>query len=132
MIRSFTKIAFLFIGLLFADKLFSQEEDLLNLVEENKDAKPKKVYATFKTSKIGNAQSIETVKKNHLDFCISHRFGNIYDKHLKDPVNEMFQSAFGLDNAADIRISFDYGLLDNLSLGIGRSKMNKLIDGNLK
>lgn len=123
---------FIFCVSLFITTKIHSQEDLLSLLDENKDDKPKKVYATFKTVKIGNAQSIETVKKNHLDFGISHRFGNIYDSNLDNPVNEMFQSAFGLDNASDIRISFDYGVLDNLSVGIGRSKMNKLIDGNLK
>ena len=64
-----------FIALVFTTKIFSQE-DLLSLIEEKDDA-PKKVYATFKTMRIGNAQTIETVKKNHLDFRISHRFGNV-------------------------------------------------------
>jgi hypothetical protein len=108
------------------------QEDLLSLVEDKKDEAPKKVYATFKTVKIGNAQTIETVKKNHLDFRIAHRFGNIYDANLKNPINETFQTFLGFDAATDIRISFDYGLLDNLSIGIGRSKYNRLLDGNLK
>jgi hypothetical protein len=108
------------------------QEDLLSLVEDKKDEAPKKVYATFKTVRIGNAQTIETVKKKHLDFRIAHRFGNIYDANLKNPINETFQSFLGFDNASDIRISFDYGLRDNLSVGIGRSKFNKLADANLK
>jgi hypothetical protein len=29
-------------------------------------------------------------------------------------------------------VSFDYGILDNLTVGIGRSKFNRLVDGNLK
>jgi hypothetical protein len=118
-------------GLSFPIISFSQE-DLLSLVEDKKDEGPRKVYATFKTVRIGNAQTIETVKKKHLDFRIAHRFGNIYDSNNSNPINETFQSYFGFDNATDIRISLDYGLLDNLSIGIGRSKFNKLIDGNLK
>src|SRR5882762_3601176 len=114
-----------------SNMLFSQD-DLLSLVEDKKDEAPKKVYATFKTVRIGNAQTIETVKKKHLDFRISHRFGNIYNSDLSNPINETFQTFLGFDNANDIRISFDYGLLDNLSIGIGRSKLNKLVDGNLK
>ena len=35
------------------------QDDLLSLVEEPKDTKPKKVYATFKTLKIGNYNSIK-------------------------------------------------------------------------
>jgi hypothetical protein len=107
------------------------QEDLLNLVEE-KDAAPRKVFATFKTVKICNAQTIETVKKNHLDFRISHRFGNVYDANLVNPVNETFQTFFGFGNVRDVRFSLDYGILNNLTVGIGRSSMNKLIDGYVK
>lgn len=49
-------------GILIQSRVMAQE-DLLSLIEDNQDTKPKKVYATFKTVKICNAQSIETVKK---------------------------------------------------------------------
>jgi hypothetical protein len=40
------------------------QDDLLDLVkEEPKNEPAKEVYATFKTTKIVNAQNIETVKK---------------------------------------------------------------------
>jgi len=108
------------------------QDDLLSLVEEPKDTKPKKVYATFKTLKIGNAQTTETVKKKHLDYRISHRFGNAYDNTTKNPLNDAAQTGFGFDNASDIRNSLEYGILDNLSVGIGRSRLNKLVDGSVK
>jgi len=108
------------------------QEDLLSLVADTVKEKPKKVYATFKTVRIGNLQTIETVKKNHLDFRISHRFGNIYDATLKNPINETFQTFFGFGNVSDVRFSLDYGITDNFCIGIGRSTMNKLLDGNLK
>ena len=111
-------------------KLFAQE-DLLSLVDQ-KDEGPRKVYATFKTTKIGNAQSIETVKNKHLDFKISHRFGNISDANQKNPLNYTAQNFMGFDNASDIRFSFDYGLTENITLGIGRSRMKHIIDGNIK
>lgn len=112
--------------------LIPAQEDLLSLVEEKKDEGPKKVYATFKTVRLGNAQTIETVKKNHLDFRISHRFANIYNSDLNNPINETFQTYLGFDNASDIRFSLDYGVLDNLTVGIGRSRMNRLVDGSVK
>lgn len=109
----------------------SQEEDLLSLIAET-DQGPKKVYATFKTMRIANAQTIETVKKQHLDFRILHRFGNIYDATVPNPINNTFQTFFGFDQVTDIRFSFDYGITDKLCIGIGRSKLNKLFDGNFK
>ena len=108
------------------------QDDLLSLIDDKKDEGPKKVYATFKTVRIGNVQTIETVKKKHLDFRIAHRFGNLYNSDLKNPINETFQSFIGFDNVNDVRMSLDYGLTDNITLGIGRSKMNKLVDGTIK
>jgi hypothetical protein len=114
---------------LFAACAVRAQDDLLSLVEEDKDASPKQVYATFKTVKICNAQTIETVKKNHLDFRISHRFGNIYDANLKNPINETFQTFFGFGEVSDVRFSLDYGVTKDLTIGIGRSSMNRLLDG---
>jgi len=115
----------------FSIPLFSQE-DLLSLVEDKKEESHRKVYATFKTVRVGNAQTIETVKKNHLDFRISHRFGNIYDADQTNPANTLGQTFLGFDNATDIRFSFDYGLTDDITIGLGRSKMHHLIDGSVK
>lgn len=109
----------------------AQDTDLLSMVDDG-PKKSEPVYATFKTYRLGNAQTIETVKKNHLDFRIAHRFGNIYNTDLDNPINETFQSFFGFDNNTDIRFSFDYGLTDDITIGIGRNAMNKLIDGSLK
>lgn len=127
----FTKHFFTFL-FLFITVLALAQDDLLSLIENPDDKKPKKVYATFKSVRIGNAQTIETVKKKHLDFRISHRFGNIYDSELSNPINQTGQSFIGFDNSQDIRFSFDYGLSDHVTLGIGRSKMNHIVDGNLK
>lgn len=111
------------------------QEDLLSMVESEEDTKPKRVYATFKTVKVGNAQTIETVKRNHLDFRISHRFGNLYDTLGKDVgqrLNRTLQSFFGFDDIRDVRFSLDYGLTDDITIAIGRNQFNKLLDGSLK
>jgi hypothetical protein len=123
------RLFYLFI-LLNTSALVAQE-DLLSLIPDDK-AEDKKVYATFKTYKLGNSQTIETVKAKHLDFRISHRFGNIYNSTDPNPINQTFQTFFGFDAVNDIRFSFDYGLTDDITLGIGRSRMNKQIDGSIK
>ena len=125
------KLIFTLYVLLNSAAAFSQE-DLLSLVTDKKDEPPQKVYATFKTTRIGNAQTIEVVKKKHLDFKISHRFGNIYNSDLPNPINNTGQTFVGFDAVTDIRFSFDYGLTDDITIGIGRSKMNHIVDGNLK
>lgn len=118
--------------LLNSSFIFSQD-DLLDLVKEDPKNEPaKKVYATFKTTKIVNSQNIETVKKRNIDFRVTHRFGNIYNSSTNNALNDAAHNAFGLDNSTDIRTSFDYGITDNLTIGIGRSKYREMNDASIK
>lgn len=111
---------------------FSQD-DLLDIVKsDTKNEPPKLVYATFKTTKIVSSQTIETVKKRNLDFRVTHRFSNIYNSTSTNALNEAAHNAFGFDNASDIRISFDYGITDKLTVGIGRSKFREMNDATIK
>lgn len=110
---------------------FSQEE-LLNLLslDSNQTQSKELVTATWKSIRLANTQTTETIKKNHLEYRILHRFGNITNSQTS--FNQIAHTAFGLDNASDIRIAFDYGILDNLSVGIGRSRMKEMIDLSVK
>jgi len=74
------------------------------------------VIATFKSSRIINAQSVETVHKHDLVFMVLHRFGDFAGN------NGGTETFFGLDNSSDILIGFDYGLTDNWSVALGRVK----------
>src|SRR5690606_24512115 len=72
---------------------------------------------------------------NHLDFRISHRFGNIYDTIGANPserINNTFQNFFGFDMIADVRFSLDYGLTEDVTIAFGRNQANRLLDGSLK
>ncbi len=109
-------------------QLFAQD-DLLNIIEDEAatEATPEKVMATFKGIKLINANTIETTKKKTLELRITHRFGN-----MQLGKAAVIHSLGGLDNASNIRFSLDYGLTDNISIGVGRSKTMEHIDGNLK
>jgi hypothetical protein len=39
---------------------------------------------------------------------------------------------YGFDNSSDIRIGFDFGITDNLTIGFGRSKEKELLDASFK
>ena len=52
---------------------FSQDDLLSFLDNENEEFL---TFATFKSTKIINLQSIEQTNKKELDFVISHRFGS--------------------------------------------------------
>jgi len=112
----------IFIGILFHFGGFAQD-DLMALLNEDEPKQDQKVTATFKSLKVINAQTIETIKAKSLMFRVTHRFGN---------VSEGGHSLYGFDNASNIRLSFDYGISDNLMVGIGRSKFNEHLDGSLK
>lgn len=77
---------------------------------------------SFKTNRIINMHSLENTAEGVLDMKISHRFGVI---------DEGFYDLFGLDRATQ-RIGFDYGITDNLCVGINRNSVNKSFDGFVK
>lgn len=107
------------------------QADLLD--ELTKDQKPKREYVayTFKTTRVINGHSIETVKKNQLDFRVSHRFGDIAGSP-----NDHIHSFFGFDQASDIAIILEYGVTDDLTIGAGRMKgagpLRELWNANIK
>ena len=68
---------------------------------------------SFKTNRIINLHSLENTAEGVLDFKISHRFA-VIDEGIYD--------LFGLD-AATLRIGFDYGITDNLTIGVNRNSV---------
>jgi hypothetical protein len=98
---------------------FSQD---LNLIDEDNLEEKTLTIATFKTNRIVNGHSIEMVAKNEFDFKISHRFGLLH--------NGLYD-LFGLDQAS-MRMGGDFGITDNLNIGLGRSTVEKTYDGFIK
>jgi opacity protein-like surface antigen len=94
------------------------QDDLLNELSKQDSAQTIPISATFKSTRIVNGQSVETMKKKHLDFRISHRFGKL---------NSGAYQFFGLDQAT-MRLGFEYGLTDDLEIGVGRSTSQKVYD----
>ena len=94
------------------------QDDLLNQLQKQDSVVRYPVMATFKSTRVVNGHSVETVKKNHLDFRISHRFGTL---------NSGAYQLFGLDQAT-MRLGFEYGLTDRFMVGVGRSTFQKTYD----
>lgn len=86
------------------------------------DDEPKYAEKTFYGTRVVNSHSIENLEAKTMDFRINHRFGTI-----ENGIYDMF----GLDQAT-MRLGFDYGLTDNLQIGIGRSTFEKTYDGFIK
>ena len=96
-------------------------QDLLDLLGPE-EVTTEYVKNAFKSTRIINSHSIESLAAGTLDFRILHRFGRI---------NGGAYQLFGLDQAT-IRLGLDYGITDRLTAGIGRSTYKKEIDGFAK
>lgn len=104
--------------------VYGQEPDLLSRLNDSMavSTKPAFVKGTFKGTRIINTQSVEMPAKKELLFSVMHRFGKI---------NDGAYAFFGLDNAT-MRMGFEYGLTDYITLGAGRSTFKKTFDGFVK
>jgi hypothetical protein len=91
-------------------------DDLSTLFSDDQNEQNAPVTATFKTTKLVNANTIEQVKRGELDFRIAHRFDDIAGS------TGGISTLYGFDNVTDMRISFDYGITDRLCVGFARSK----------
>lgn len=94
------------------------QDDLTKMLEQNEPKTTNFTTATFKGTRIINGHSVETVKRNHLDFIIHHRF---------DALNSGAYNLFGLDYST-VRLGFEYGITDQFMIGIGRSSVQKTYD----
>jgi hypothetical protein len=77
------------------------------------ESEPEYAYETFKSTQIINNQSIETLKKRRLDILIGHRFGDF---------SGGWPTFYGFEIAQDVLIGADYGLTDNATIGLSRTK----------
>lgn len=101
-----------------------QVDSLLKTLDSS--AKFNKVEATFKSPHIVLSHSTETQKKHDLDLRIRHHFGDIGGKFGGA------HTLYGLDVATDLFIGLDYGVSDQLTIGLGRSKHDELYDFYVK
>ena len=119
---SYLRISLLLCIILFVIDVPSRaQDDLMGLL--NDDAEEiNYAFAVFKGTHVINGHSTKTKNKGELDFLIYHRFG---------PVNSGIKEFFGLDQA-NMRLGFEYGVIDGLNFGIGRSTYEKTYDSYVK
>lgn len=118
------KIMFAVLCLIAFTRAHAQDSSLLNMLNDSISAHPKKTYVTgtFKAQYVVNMATIESPAQGNLNFIIQHRFGTL---------NSGSYNFFGLDNAT-LRLGLDYGITDDLDVGVGRSSYLKTFDGYLK
>jgi len=105
---------------------YSQQVDLFKMQDSTNAAENKNghepVVNTFYSTRLVNSHTVEITGAGSMDFRINHRFA---------PLNLGFYDMFGLDFAS-MRLGFDFGIVKNLMVGIGRTTFNKEYDGFIK
>ena len=84
------------------------------------------VMGTFRSTQLINAQTVEMCPVGGPEFNIRHRFGVV------GADSSAYQQFLGLDLPANIRLGFAIPITERLSIGIGRTKMRKFVDGDVK
>ncbi len=77
------------------------------------------VDATFETSVLIDNHTVATPYKGGKEFIIYHRFGTV-----KNGITDIF----GIYAPSNIKLGFNYGVTDNLMVGVGSTKDYKLQD----
>ncbi|MDA0784369.1 MAG: DUF5777 family beta-barrel protein [Bacteroidetes bacterium] len=110
----------------------AQDDTSFSLFDEPSAPVAEKVQYAFKTTKVVNLQSLELIDPGVFDFKMSHRFGAMNGGAAAFN-NEDVVNAFGLD-VATIRFGGEYGVNENLMVGLGRYNVNseKGVDAYLK
>ena len=88
------------------------------------------VIQTFRHTRVINSHSVETLPARKLDFRVVHRFGDFAGDAGGWP------TFYGLETAADVSIGFEYGVTDNVMVGLNRAAgsgpLKQNINGLLK
>ncbi len=114
------KITLLISLIILSTGLLKAQDDLMDIFGEEETLDY--TTATFKTTRLALGYSVENPAKQDMLFILSHHFGKISGGAYE---------FFGLDQAT-MRLGFEYGITNLLTVGIGRSTYNKTYDGYLK
>jgi hypothetical protein len=82
---------------------------VLFLVTVTSYAQDDLVLESFSGTRVLSNHSVELLPKRTLEFIVAHKFGDIAGD------NGGAASFYGLDNLADVRIAFEYGVLDKFN-----------------
>lgn len=92
--------------------------------EESAQATKELVKNTFENGVVINNETVEVLTPKSMDFVIEHRFGSIVDANGDLDGRNLL----GLYSPANIRMGLSYGVLKNLTFGIGTAKLKYTYD----
>ncbi len=106
-----TRFSFAAVLLLFALNL--------NVVAQDDGPDRRPVQETFNSTLLIDQYTNMVPRKGGLEFIIHHRLGTM---------EKGFTDLAGIYGASNIRMGFNYGITDRLSIGIGTERINKFTD----
>jgi hypothetical protein len=105
---------FFFSCLFLSLKTFAQDTTLTTPVESSAPGTPPDYTWIFSSPRLINSNTVELLSPGILEFRVTHHFGDIAGD------NGGVKNFFGLDNAADVRIGFQYGVSKRLNVIVAR------------
>ncbi|HKO79399.1 MAG TPA: DUF5777 family beta-barrel protein, partial [Chitinophagaceae bacterium] len=96
-------------------KGFSQDTTLVENTSAQQKTETDYIWI-FSSPRLINANTVELLAPGILEFKVTHNFGDIAGD------NGGIKNFFGLDNATDVRIGFQYGLSKRINLIAARAK----------
>lgn len=119
-----------FAGLIALSGICQDTTNILPVVIEESKPEEKQPTMTFYSQRVVNANTVQMIPKGKLEFKISHNFD--------DAAGDFggLKNFFGLDNALDIRIGFQYGISNKFNIIAARYKgdarVNRIYELGLK
>lgn len=111
---------FIFLG---SHQANAQGDSLLEMLESDMNVSPSYTTSTFRGTRLVNFHTCEVVQLNSLDFRISHRFSDL---------NSGLKNLYGLDGPASMRLGLEYSPDGRFQFGMGRTNVEKMLDGFIK
>jgi len=119
--KKFFPLCIVFISISYCLRA-QNDTDLIKLVGGDSTSK-EYVSGAFKSTRVIMGQSIEMINKGAMELRILHRFGYI---------NSGFNQFFGWDQGAEMRFGLDFGISNNLTIGIARNSFDKEYEALIK
>ncbi|MBO6793436.1 MAG: hypothetical protein JJ895_05965 [Balneolaceae bacterium] len=113
MMRFITSIIFL---LVFSSSIFAQ-------MQRQRAVKDGPVDDIFRIGSLIGMSTVVNLEARNLNSLITHNFGL---------VSSGIEEFYGLDQNAAVRLGFDYGVTDKLTIGIGRTSVEDNVDFRAK
>lgn len=98
---------------------FFTTHSLLAQMERRRAVQDGPVEDIFLAGSIAGMSTVRALPKNNLNTMVMHNFGL---------VSGGIEDFYGLDGGAAVRLGIDYGLTDNLDIGIGRTGLEDVVD----